>query len=66
MHVDDGFVCNSEKAKYYTGKQMGKIVSMLPLYKKVQQTWLFLENEELRPFNGGKIEIWDTLTKFAF
>ncbi len=36
------------------------------LYIRVQRIWLFLENKEYRPFDGCKIEIYDTFTIYVF
>ncbi len=37
-----------------------------PMLNRVQRIWLFLENEEYRHFDGCKIEIYDTFTKYVF
>ncbi len=37
-----------------------------PMIIRVQRIWLFLENEEYRPFDGCKIEILDTFIKYVF
>ncbi len=36
------------------------------MHSRVQRIWFFLENKEYRPFDGCKIEIEDTFTKYVF